>query len=416
MTGTIVAQLRLRSCQVHQKLQASLRGRRWDCGDGTKDRRDVRHTRGERSQHRWCGRPDAENEPADRRSLCNRLTPVARHLVAILVDCLPMGRRERGSLVQSCVGAHACICVLALLSSCTLTAVVTNLLAASRVSAQPAPGELEAEAEEARRALDVFLREEQILLRRGELALELDTLYATGTRDRFVTNIAGAPLAEVTNWSVTTFLIPRYGLLDNLELDVEIPFGWAEQELDFGTTRSRTSDVNVGDIAATLRYQLWLERGARPALALELRGKSITGGDTLLGTGHWNVDAGISVVKTLDPVVFFGRLGYTVAFERNGVDPGDQVRYLFGMGYSLNDRVSFSMRVGGAYVGQAKQNGKAIPRSSLDIVSLQFNVTTRVARHWFVEPFVNAGLTDDAPDAIIGVSVLYLFSAAWRQR
>jgi Putative MetA-pathway of phenol degradation len=305
---------------------------------------------------------------------------------------------------------------LTLVSSCTLIGMITNILTPLPISAQPAAGELETEAEEARRALDIFLREQRVLFKRGELALELDTFYASDAKDQFIGVSSGTQLTKITTRSATALFIPRYGLLDNLELDLEIPSGWAEQEIDLGVTRIHRSDQGVGDIAGDLRYQLWPERGARPEVILELRGKSRTGGDTLLGTGHWNVEGGVSLVKTLDPVVFFGRLGYAATLERQGVDPGDQVRYIMGMGYSLNDRVSLSMRVDGAYVGRTQAHGTAIPRSSLDIISLQFNVTTRATRNWFIEPFVNSGLTDDAPDAIVGINVLYLFSAARQQR
>lgn len=265
------------------------------------------------------------------------------------------------------------------------------------------------EAEETRRAMEVFLREQLVLSRRGELSLELDTFYSTGTRNEFVRSDGGVALIERTNRTVSSIFIPRYGIIDGLELALAIPFGYAEQEIDFGVARSRTDDFGLGDIAGTLRYQLWPEFGARPALILELEGKSRTRSAPLLGTDHWNVGGGVTLVKTLDPVVFFGRLGYTATLEREGRDPGDQIRYEAGMGFSLNDRVSFKMQVGGAAVGRAELNGKEIAGSSLDIISLLFAVTTRATRHLFVEPVVSIGLTDDTPDVVAGVDLVYQF-------
>jgi hypothetical protein len=77
------------------------------------------------------------------------------------------------------------------------------------------------------------------------------------------------------------------------------------------------------------------------------------------------VGGGVALVKTLDPVVFFGRLGYSATLERQGRDPGDQLFYVLGMGYSLNERVSFNMRVGGALVGRTAVDGQEIPGSNL---------------------------------------------------
>ena len=170
-------------------------------------------------------------------------------------------------------------------------------------------------------------------------------------------------------------------------------------------TRLRRENAGLGDIAGRLRYQLWYELGARPDLIVDLTVKSTTGEEPLLGTGHWNVGGGAALVKTLDPVVFFGRLGYAATLERAGRNPGDQISYQVGMGYSFNDRVSYDMRVNGTVVRQATLNGRAVPHSSLDIITLQFGATVRVTRRLFVEPVVALGLTNEAPDVIVGVSL-----------
>jgi hypothetical protein len=121
----------------------------------------------------------------------------------------------------------------------------------------------------------------------------------------------------------------------------------------------------------------------------------------------------VTLVKTLDPVVFFGRLGYRATLEREGRNPGDEIAYQLGMGFSLNERVSFKMQVGGAVVGRTELNGRDIPGSSLDIISLLFGVTTRATRHLFVEPVVSLGLTEDAPDVVAGINLVYQY---WRTR
>jgi hypothetical protein len=299
---------------------------------------------------------------------------------------------------------------LAQLPSCGLMIILlVHLLTSLPTPVRAAEEDPQKEAEETRRAMEVFLREQLVLSRRGELSLEFDTFYSTGTRNEFIPSDGGVALVERTNRTVSSIFIPRYGIIDGLELALAIPFGYAEEELDFGVARSRTDDFGLGDIAGTLRYQLWSEFGARPALILELEGKSRTRSAPLLGTDHWNVGGGVTLVKTLDPVVFFGRLGYTATLEREGRDPGDQIRYEAGMGFSLNDRVSFKMQVSGAAVGRAELNGQEVSGSSLDIISLLFAVTTRATRYLFVEPFVSVGLTDDTPDVVAGVDLVYQF-------
>lgn len=310
---------------------------------------------------------------------------------------------------MGCGGSREVARLAQLPNSCIVLVLLINLVTFLHPPVRAAEEDLQREAEEARRAMEVFLREQRVLFRRGELALELSTFYSTDTREEFVRIDSDVAFIKLTNRLVNSVFIARYGLLDGLELDVEVPFGYTEQEVDVGVARSRIDDFGLGDIAGRLRYQLWYEAGARPDVILDLEGKSRTGRDTLLGTGHWNVGGGVTLVKTLDPVVFFGRLGYTATLERDGRDPGDEITYLLGMGFSLNERVSFNMRLGGAVVGRTRLDGREISGSSRDIMSLLFAVTTRATRHLFVEPVVSLGLTEDAPDVVAGINLVYRY-------
>jgi hypothetical protein len=266
---------------------------------------------------------------------------------------------------------------------------------------------LEQAAEEARRALDLFLRQEKIIFRPGEFGFELGMFYRTGTDEEFVSVGSLRSLAKITNRAGFATLTARVGLLRDLQFDVTLPIGVAKREIDVGVARLRRDDEGLGDITGRLRYGLWAERGARPDVILDVTATSgTTSLESLLGTGFWQVGGGVTLVKTIDPVVLFGRLGYTAVLERNGRDPADQFSYLFGTGFSLTDRVSVNARVSGIAGGRAQVNGRAIPGTSLDVLSMQFAVTTRVTRRLYVEPFVSAGLTDDAPDAVVGVSLV----------
>ena len=156
-----------------------------------------------------------------------------------------------------------------------------------------------------------------------------------------------------------------------------------------------------------MRYQVWHERGSSPDVILDMRVKSRTAGNSLLGTGTWSLGGGVTLVKTLDPVVFFGRVGYTYTFEHEGFDPGNEIAFLGGTGFSLNDRVSLNMQVNGTYnTENTTLNGRSIHGSSQESVNLQLGVTVQLTRHIFVEPLVSFGLTDDAPDVVFGFNVV----------
>jgi hypothetical protein len=281
-------------------------------------------------------------------------------------------------------------------------------VAAQSPEAEQKTEDVQKQAEEAQRALDIFLREQRVLFRRGELALELGLFYSQDTKETFLGSGANTVFAKVTKRTVLPNLTLRYGLVNDLELDLLLPFyGYAEQKIDVGLVRPRMSDDGLGDIAGLVRYQVWHERGSSPDVIVDVGFKSRTAGDSLLGTGNWNIGGGITLLKTLDPVVFFGRVGYTYTFEHAGLDRGNQIAFLGGTGFSLNDRVSLSMQVNGIFETEnTKLNGRTISGSSQESVSLQLGVTVQLTKHVFVEPLVSFGLTDDAPDVVLGFNVI----------
>jgi hypothetical protein len=293
------------------------------------------------------------------------------------------------------------------MSRVAVLAVVTGVLCPSMVSAQPAKEDKDVreEAEEARRAMDVFLRQEKVLIRRGELWLESNSFYSTDSRDDLV--VSGfTQFGKVTTQAAETSLLARYGILDNLEFDLRVPFVWASQEINVGVTRLRTEDSGLGDVTASLKFQVWREGPGTPDISLSLDGRAPTATDSLLGTGHWGVGATIGLVKTLDPVVFFARVGYLASIGDGGRNPGDVVAYQFGMGYSLNDRVSLTTQLTGGVVVNGGENFQG---SNRDFYSLQLSVTVLVTKHLFMEPFVSVGLSQNAPDVVVGLSVPYRF-------
>lgn len=300
-------------------------------------------------------------------------------------------------------------------------AVITLLLPQLAISAEekqptPAPtlpteGDRKKEAEELRRLRDVYLRSLSVFIRRGEVIFELNTFYSTDRRQDFLQlTPTDATLIRTTRRFFDTTVFLRLGLATGLEFDVIVPaFVHAEQEIDLGTGRNRAVSEGLGDIGAALRYQVWYEQGGWPALIIDAIGKSRTGGDSLRGTGSYHVGGGITLLKSIDPVVFFGRIGYTETLELNGRNLGNIFDYSLGMGFSLNDRVSFNMQVTNSLIGQTTLLGQKIEGSSLEIVNLLFTTTVLVTKKLFIEPVVGVGVTDDAFDAILGFRVPYRF-------
>ncbi len=178
----------------------------------------------------------------------------------------------------------------------------------------------------------------------------------------------------------------RYGVTNRLEAEIKGSYVWrndSSRTRQFLTDSVRDDEIaadgsDFGDVEFGLRYQ-FPRRGEWPFFTGNLRVKTTTGTDPFeltsqpsiagepsaprelaTGSGFWSVSPSVTFVYPSDPVVFFGNLGYlwTQEDDKGGrdslgeagdpprfgnVDPGDAVRFNFGMGFSLNDRSSFSL-------------------------------------------------------------------------
>ncbi len=284
-----------------------------------------------------------------------------------------------------------------------------------------AEGDRKNEAKEAKRQRDTFLRGQKLLFKKGELQTELDLTYTKNNssstscvRTGGTATVPACLSSEVDSRSVGGVGLARYGVFDNLEFDLTVPYSYVEQDVLGSVHKERTG---LGDVGLGLRYAAWRENGTLPDIILNFSGTAPTGdrSNNLLGIGSGSIGTSATMVKTLDPVVLFGNLGYATSI---GVSGSDQIPYSLGMGFSLNDRVSFSMSMAGASgisrpagtIFISKGNNtiqQPISTSSRDINTMQFSSTIQMKKNLSVEPFVSFGLTKESPDFAVGIRLPY---------
>jgi len=286
----------------------------------------------------------------------------------------------------------------------------------SSAEAQTSEENRQKEAEEAKRLTEFYLRNQSVFVHKNEFILEVNTLYSRNSQQTFVPVAGGVVTTNDTRQFLDNTLIARYGLLDGLELDLIVPvFVHGENESNFGTTQVKDQKDGVGDIGGAIRYEAWYEQGNRPAVVIDVSGKSRTGGDGLTGTGNWNAGGGVTLIKTMDPVVFFGRLGYTYNFASHTRNLGNIVDYRIGMGFSLNDRVAFNVQFAGASIGSSSIVGSdsttgplTFSTQHISVMNLIFTTTVQVTRNLFIEPLVGVGLTEQS-FTLVGLRLPYRF-------
>ncbi|MFM0201388.1 hypothetical protein PQR53_16125 [Paraburkholderia fungorum] len=264
-------------------------------------------------------------------------------------------------------------------------------------------------------------------------------------------------LGETKSHQVMADLDTRYGLTDRMSIDVDVPYIYRHSNFivgGAGGAASTLSDASVngsdiGDVNFGIYYQFLKETNSLPDVVGSLRIKAPTGsspfGDKLIqvdndntnlvapsklptGTGFWNITAGVSLLKTYDPVVLFGSLSYTYNIARSFADIssvqgqtqpatvklGDIVQFGGGVALAFSDKDSASISYTMALEPESKTRApggsyEKVPGSETTAAALNFGLNHVVNKHLTINGSVSVGLTPDAPNFVVGVRFPYTF-------
>jgi hypothetical protein len=249
----------------------------------------------------------------------------------------------------------------------------------------------------------------------------------------------------------------RYGLSDRLSVDLDVPYIYRHSNFivgGAGGAASTLSDASanssdIGDVNFGVYYEFLKETNSLPDLVGSLRIKAPTGSSPFgiklqqvdadntnlvapsklpTGTGFWNVTAGLSVLKTYDPVVLFGSLSYTYNIARSFSDIssvigqtepatvkiGDVVQFGGGAALAFSDKDSASVSYTMALEPESETRAPGgsyskVPGSETTAAALTFGLNHVVNKHLTINGSVSVGLTPDTPNFVIGVRFPYTF-------
>jgi len=276
-----------------------------------------------------------------------------------------------------------------------------------------------------------FLRNDSVLMTPGDYQWEVGFSYARNLNQTPIGQIIGdssfvGNLRRV-NRVLQMPLELRIGLTEDLQGSVSLPIGWANQEISVAAAGLTDESFGIGDL--TLGLTRLIRRGdlsepnilgffslsiptGQSSLATSLDDPSIA-----LGRGFYSMTTGLTVTKTIDPLVFFFGGGYQhnleASFSSVGrLNPGNGAFYRLGVGYAVNSSVSLSTAFTGAFLDNAELNDIRLEGTSREPLSLRIAATIvnkkkSVRKPRTVEPFVNLGLNEDATDTVVGVTWTY---------
>jgi hypothetical protein len=218
---------------------------------------------------------------------------------------------------------------------------------------------------------------------------------------------------------VTTGVVVRTGLPWNAQIDLRLPFVYADHGdnvqiggLTFGSVGGR-SVSGIGDVSLTYTQALRREGGGWPGLLASVTWDSDTGrsrGSVATGSGFNEVGFALTATQRQDPLVFTGRLSYQRAFEKDGLRPGDEFGVSAGAFLAVSPETSLQFGLSVTRIGELQANGRAIDGSDRLSASLTLGASTILRRNALLDATLSIGLTDDAPDFAIAVSLPLRFN------
>ncbi len=215
-----------------------------------------------------------------------------------------------------------------------------------------------------------------------------------------------------------------------------------------GLVERTVRGTGIGDASIGLSYRLLPESTSAPDVVLSTRVKFPTGrhpfgiefvevegsegnlsipGRLSFGTGVYGASVGVSVLKTLDPMIVFGSLTYFHNFadhfddidEVPGNQPGkvklgDAYQVGGGLAFALNDKSSISMSYTQRIVERTRltpddQSARVVVGSQANVALANLGATFSLGENIALVTNVGIGLTDDSPDMAISVRIPYRF-------
>jgi hypothetical protein len=273
--------------------------------------------------------------------------------------------------------------------------------------------------EEGERALERTLtRQSVFVLPRGAYELEPGIEYTYRASEGLeIVDTSGVPQVarqDVKRDRLETRLTLRAGLPHQSHVEIRVPYVLLRTDRSTADQFEQTThETGWGDLQLAFTKQLAEERPARPGVLAAVTWRAPTGdfrlGEPSKGSGFHALQGALTLVKRQDPLVFFGTVSYTSVLERSHdgaeIDPGDPIGLELGTVLAASPRAAIRGGFELSRGGRTRINGVAIPGSDAAVATLQFGLAMLLSRRSLLDIQLSVGVTPDAPDFALAVSV-----------
>lgn len=313
-----------------------------------------------------------------------------------------------------------------------------NYTSADVGEARDALSQQEDDASEEKSLEEVFEATENTysLQNRGDSSLSYSMNYSYSADQRIDVDIVDGTVRafDVNPSSVhnlTNNFSFDYGYENNLTLGVTIPLSVRYDSVD------SLSGSGLGDVSINARWQPYAYipgqvtktfNGSFKTKTGDSPFRTITNKRLATGSGYYSLSGGLSLSKVVDPVMLFGSGNITYGLPETDVNqirsgsileevrPGVSLSLSGGFAYSLSYDVSLSVSFQGSYTdkskyiflsqndeGQLVNNEVATNATMSGVFNMSLGV--RVSPKTITNIGVGFGMTDDAPDILLSLSM-----------
>lgn len=285
-----------------------------------------------------------------------------------------------------------------------------------------APGQFEVDEEAAERALErTLVVQGALLLPFGLAEFQPSFSYARNELDDLNLFIQqGVPILveqDVRRNALTGDLFLRFGLPFDSQVEFGIPYQFIDStevnEISLvgrnavSSDSSGFGDFRLGLAKGLLREGLWW-----PSLIGRVTWDTDTGETNArnpLGSGFNELTGSLTATKRQDPLVFIGSASYTTSFEANRINPGDELGFSVGALLAASPETSLRLILNQTFADKLEVDGRRIDGTDRVIANLSFGASSIVGHGKFLDFTASTGLTDQASEYSVGVTLVVRF-------
>lgn len=267
-------------------------------------------------------------------------------------------------------------------------------------------------------ASDVFLRDQEVLLRGGELSIDVGVFYSKFEDQELSVLVqdqgqASLVLGTIEDEIFEVRLRARYGVSAGLQLFGGLPYTQRESTLRLQSSdQSTVSNENIvhrdewGDISLGMRWTVTDTRRNSSDVILSLEGRIPVDSDA----GSNGLGAGVAMIKNMDPAILFANLNYLRVFSRDFEDvtrlqPEHTLSSTLGYAVALNDMLSINQSLTAIFTRRSEFDNAILP--SRERFSVQFGLTTLLSKRLYMEPAVAFDISGTGSNFEVGVNFPY---------